>query len=125
MLGDIFDTHDTQNKAIERMRTDVTEWIRDLESRITKQKTTISNQRMELTAQSRDQRALKMLMDQRFEDMKRENKEMMDAIKASTRALKESQETSKTLNGQVQGLLKGAQVGSRLSGRVKAEPRDY
>jgi hypothetical protein len=85
MLGDIFDTHAAQNTAIERMRTDTTYWIRDLEKENKKQKTTIDRLRLELRQQKDSHKEFVMSTEARFERMAQDNKVQLALVMDSIR----------------------------------------
>jgi hypothetical protein len=90
MLGDIFDTGAAQNTALERMRTDTTEWIRDLEKNNMKQKVTIDRLRLDVRQQKDIHAEFVRSTEARFERMAQDHKAqlglVMDLIKNGDKA---------------------------------------
>jgi hypothetical protein len=90
MLGDIFDTGAAQNTALERMRTDTTEWIKDLEKNNTKQKATIDRLRLDVRQQKDIHAEFVRSTEARFERMAQDHKAqlglVMDLIKSGDKA---------------------------------------
>ncbi|KAF4628118.1 hypothetical protein G7Y89_g10033 [Cudoniella acicularis] len=111
MLGDIFDTHDAQNQAIERMRTDTTEWIKELEKENKKQKDIIQNLKGEVRRQKQSQDELVRSFELRFQQMAKENEEHLamvnqlikNGVNGSVAAASRPQGSSQVANSGVAG----------------------
>ncbi|EHL02956.1 hypothetical protein M7I_0923 [Glarea lozoyensis 74030] len=110
MLGDMFDTNDIQRKAIEHLRIDTTKRMRELEETVTRQSKRIAKLKAERRQDHLAQQEIKKTMNAKFEAMAKENKKTLDALKSATALMKESQETSRKLNGQIQNLLQKAGI---------------
>lgn len=86
MLGDILDTTSSQSTTIERLRTDTTEWIKDLEKENKKQRNMIQKLQLDLRHQEKSQaeaiKGLEARMDKMEQDHKAQLVLVMEAVKS-------------------------------------------
>ncbi|KAH6673393.1 hypothetical protein B0J14DRAFT_457953, partial [Halenospora varia] len=81
MLGDIFDTTATQSKAIDRLRTDTSTWIKELEKEVKKQKDVIQNLKGEMRRQKQSEAELRRSNELRFQEIAKEQGEQLVMIR--------------------------------------------